>query len=191
MIRAHETSLQSPPVHPWVYLSHSEWKLCYSIAFLASSTEYGESAYPLDRFTSEPFTSVLSDWGKLIDCAIRYVALDLGLLFSGLSVHPGGDITLEHVIAPGNSMHVMLAAAGKLPGNPRAAIQTALQFYEKGILPTLNPEPMRSALVEIEESLRAVREATPRENLEMEADLQQRAREEFWNEGRQLGWSKN
>lgn len=190
-MRPDSEPVESPPDHPWVYLSHSEWKLCYAISFLASSTEYGESAYPLDRFTSEPFTSVLSDWGKLIDCAIRYVALDLGLLFSGLSVHPAGDIILEQVVAPGNSMHVMLAAAGKLPGNPRAAIQAALQFYEKGILPTLNPEPMRSALVEIEESLQAVREATPRENLEMEAELRTQARAEFWNEGRQLGWSKN
>lgn len=183
-LKHHLSSLTHHEPHLWEFLTREELQCCYAITFCTVSTEY-RGCYPIGQYCSDT-----SDWTDLTRGAIRFLALDCGYLFSGLTVDLDQTIHGERALEPGNMISVMQGRAGKLPISPLAAIKNTLQWVE-GRIPGLDLEPMRGVLADIVESLRVVREEVGEEVLREEARERVKAVRTFREDGRTQGWLEN
>ena len=169
--------------HFWEYLTQSELQAVYSLAFIATSSEYS-GAYPLAQYLDGGDSS---DWVSLTRSAVRYLALEHGYLFTGLRVGLDHRIFEDRVVEPRNMISVMQGKSGKLPIHPLAALNNTLEWVRERI-PSFNTEPILGVIADIEESKKTMREELGKEALEEEARMRAKARQEFWMDGREGGW---
>jgi len=157
--------------HLFEHLTQAEWKICFAIAFTASSDLFGGS-YPIDEFATPGHPG--DTWEELFRQAIRYLAMEHFADFAGIHVNREGVIVEYRVVQPENALYVTKMKAGGLPGSPKAAIEEALELAPHTI-PSLDLEPLRACLATIEEHLAAQRAAVDPSRMRERYDADQRA----------------
>lgn len=143
----------SKPPHLFTFLAQDEWKLAFTLAFLATSDKYYD-AYPLDRYATPGDEGETKDWLELFKRAIRYLALEQSFHFVALDVHRDGRIIGETPICEPNSRYVVMLSGAMLTSLPDLpmAFRTAIELAEIKA-PGLDLEPIREALDQVEHDI--------------------------------------
>lgn len=177
-----------PPIpthepHFWEFLTQSELQATFALSFVSTSSEY-TSIYPLLRYVQG---GANDDWVELTRAAARYLALEHGYLFSGVRVDLNSTLHLERVVEPRNIISVMQGKSGKMPINPLAALRNTIEWVRDRI-PSLDVEPLKSAINDIQESVKIMRENIGDEELQQEAEVRVRALRALHEDGKKGGW---
>lgn len=154
------------PPHLFVYLTQEEFKLAYAVSFVAFS-DFFAGAYPLAEYSSPEHDG--DTWEELFRRSIRYLAMVHGVGFNGVHVNREGVLVEHTVVEPRNSMYVTALLSGRLPADPRYAIQSALSTAQRNI-PSLDLDPLRGCLEKIEEQVRTQRAASDPEAMKKRYD---------------------
>lgn len=133
--------------HLFVFLTQPEWKLCYALAF-ADINEMTTDAYPLVQYATEGHEG--DTWEEQFRRAIRFLHLACEWRFKGIWVNQEGVIREKRVVEPRNFLYVRNLRSGRLPGDPRAALQEALRLIADDGHRNLDPEPLRVCLDVVE-----------------------------------------
>lgn len=137
--------------HLFQCLTKPEFQACWAIRCTLGFESF-DDAYPLADFASPGHSEEAETYEEQVRRAIRFLALDHGFAFEGLSVHEDGRIQGVPV-EPRNIAYVQAIATGEMP-NPLRACQVAVQVLEDRC-PSVSTSPIRQLAQEIEEAIEA------------------------------------
>ena len=154
--------------HLFEFLTRKEWRVCYAVQFLDDFEEYAD-AYDLDRYATPGEEGAPDSYEESFRRAIRFLAIEHGYEFEAVKPQEDGSIYAESPVETRNAMYAILLASGGSPDIPGC-----LRDLLAAAPPSLNTEPIREAIHEVEsvrdEMIRKSEEQRP----EIERELRQR-----------------
>lgn len=140
--------------HLYQCLTREEFKLCWALRMTLGFESF-DDAYPLDSHPSPGAPDIADTYDEQMKRAIRFLALDHGFNFAGLTVHEDGSIH-GGMIEPRNMTYVRNIALyvrtggelGVMP-HPISAAKTAIRILEEQC-PALSTEPLHQLIRELE-----------------------------------------
>jgi hypothetical protein len=146
-------------------LSWKEFWLTYALALTEVLDAGFEGSYPLKAHASPGMPPVTNDWTEHFRRAVRYLALEKGHIFDGLSVERDGVI-LGAMSTPQNDLFLVQFRQGSMP-SPDRACQVAIQVIEEQGL-EIATEPLRQMLEQVRQHrAEVVEQVDPDEEAEL------------------------
>lgn len=167
--------------HLFEFLTRDELALCLCIVMATKAAE-SYLSYPIYRYASPGQDGPTDDWTELVLRACRYLALECGLLFTGIHCRSTGSVTAERPIEPGNALYVAMFRLGNMPDFD-VLLPQAIRWAQERV-PTLDVAPMRELQANIEETLSTLLANARPEDLEARARVMREAVELVRGEGR-------
>lgn len=135
------------------YLTREEFQLVWSYYFVA----FQWNCLGAEEMPEEAAQEIWASVGKSMRWAIAMLGAEYGFPFKGIEVdEDGGWLPKQHeAIEPGNLYYVHRLRNGMWP-YPSTSIRTAIKLIEQNKL-SLDTEPFRVALKEVEADLREAR----------------------------------
>lgn len=139
----------------WTHLTRDELMACWALSFVGTFERY-EDSYPLEAYATEGLEGPTRNPGEMTRRAIRYLALDQGYEFAGLTVSKTtGGIELQSEVEPRNLVFLLRmtkhrlhgASHAAMPIDPRVAYRTALLWLPEHC-PGVDLSALEEALAE-------------------------------------------
>lgn len=130
--------------------------MCYALQFLNDWEEYAD-AFSIDRFATPGTEGRPENYEESFRRAIRFLALEHGYEFSSLKCLDSGEIYGEP-IEERNLLYVNLLATGGSPDIPGCLRELLAKAPA-----SVNSEPIREAIEEVEKVARHIEKTTPRD----------------------------
>jgi hypothetical protein len=163
--------MRTPP-HLFEFLTRDELILALCVV-MATKADESYGCYPINRYPTPGKEGGTSDWTELVLRAVRYLNFEHGMLYQGVVPHRDGRLTAERPIAPGNALFVLKFKMGSMPDFD-ILIPQALTFA--GIrCPSLQLEPMRSLLADIEAEIASIAASLTPEDVAVLTNQRQQA----------------
>lgn len=159
--------------HIFGYLSQVEWKACFALVFATHIAFEYRDAYPLRRYASGDSDDSLAE---LFTQAVRYLALEHGTLFAGLTVDAATGTPLAHsedYLEPRNMIYLSAFATGTMP-SPIEAIRVAIPWLQRHA-PEMDLDPLHDLLSNLERMRQEAISGTPRKLAESYAKARRKA----------------
>lgn len=161
--------------HLFQCLTKAEFQTCWALR-MTQGFESFDDAYPLDSYPSPGSPDIADSYEEQMRRAIRFLALDHGFEFSGVTCYDDGRMDCVEV-EPRNAVYVRSiqlylmsdGAVGAMP-HPLKAIEVAIETLEEHA-PSVSIAPLQQLARELDQAVEATPEPEPEAYAEYQKDI--------------------